>query len=132
MYRLIDEHGYPIYEFRIKDKDEYLDGTLWEIYGWDADKNPSSYNFMADVGMKWDLCSHWNFYGEDYYKFEDGEETEKDSYYHICGAYSYINFMKAMSFVCELGKMNIECCDNKEFDKVLSLNLLKGCKIIEL
>lgn len=132
MYRLIDENEYAIYEFRVDDKDGWLSGTLWEINGWDLNNNPSSYNFMADICIKWDLCSHWNFYGEDYFKFEDGEETEQDSYYHICGGRNYIDFMRGMSFVCELAKMNIDCCDNKEFDIVLSLNLLDGLKIVEV
>lgn len=128
IYRLIDEFNHQIFEFR-KDNEEYFTGTLWEVGLWDMDGTPDEYQFVASVYIKWDLCSHWLFYGEGY---DFDTHDSHDSYYHICGGSNYVSFMQGMAFVCEVAKMNIENYDSEEFEMVSKLNLLKDCKIIKI
>ena len=128
IYRLLDSHSYPIFEFRRKDDDSLLKGTLYWIIGWKEKRQPIEYDFIADIIIKWDLYGHWNFFGYDY--GEDDEEI--DGYYYICGGESYIEFMQGIAFVCELAMMVISNFDEKEITKVRKLNLLDGCTIVKV
>ena len=127
VYRLIDEYNRPIFEFRGKYDDYSLSGQLYWIVGWDMNYTPMDYEFVADMSIKWDGCSHWYFNGMDY--SEDNKEI--DGYYHICGEECYIEFMQGIMFVYELAKKSIGKFDNfKSYKR--KINLLEGCKIIKV
>lgn len=120
IFRLIDKNGYVVNEFRATEYKGHLTGNLYEVNGWDCDATiPTSYNFVSDVSVKWDLCTHWN---------------NEDGYYHICGGLGYLDFIRGMAFVVELAKMNIEGFDElyNDYQDFADLNILEGCKIVEL
>lgn len=132
-YRLIDEDNMCTHEFRISESDEhYIEGSLYYIIGTTLDNNPCDYQFITDAYIKWDACSHFCFYGEGYDKFEDGEELEKDSYYHICGGHNYLDFIRGIAFIYKLAKENIKRCDESEFKNEEVLRLIKNCKIVKV
>lgn len=70
------------------------DGVMLKVYSWSCGKEhtPMEVEFLFNGYVKWDACSHYNFFGEDFPK-------DKDSYYHICGSSSYIDFFTAMAFM---------------------------------
>ena len=132
-YRLIDEDNRYTHEFRISESDEhYIEGSLYYVIGTTLDNNPCDYEFITDACVKWDACSHFCFYGEGYDKFEDGEELEKDSYYHICGGHNYLDFIRGIAFIYKLAKENIKKCDESEFKNEEVLRLIKDCKIVKV
>lgn len=132
IYRLI-EKGYCIAEFRKKGVSDFcIEGDLYQVNSWSGDNNePTDYNFISSVYMKFDACSHFHFYGEDYIG-KDTAEDDKDSYYHICGDNGYFVFIKAITFVYLIATKCIKGFDVEEFEKILSLNLLKDCTIEEI
>lgn len=121
IFRLINKNGYVTNEFRAVKYKDLLEGNLYEVDSWDDDDTsiPNSYTFISSVSVKWDLCSHWEF---------------EDNYSHICGGFGYIDFIRGMAFVVELVKMNIDGFDEEynDYQYFLNLNLLEGCKIIEI
>jgi hypothetical protein len=66
------------------------------------------------VYAKWDGCSHWYFYGEDY-------PDNKDSYYHICS--SFQNFITIMCFIWKIaGEHNVKDLKTRNLDTVYTEN----------
>jgi hypothetical protein len=133
IYRLVDEEdNMPIFEFRSKYENPALNGQLYSVIGRYKVSNDYAldYEFMADVSIKWDNCSHWSFNGMDYTE----ENDEINGYYHICGGRSYINFIRGMTFAYELAKIKIEgfSVRDSECELIEELNLLDGYKIIEV
>lgn len=132
-YRLIDEDNLCTHEFRISKSDEhYIEGSLYSIIGTTLDNEPCDYEFITDTYIKWDACSHFWFYGEDYDKPVDEEEFEKDSYYHICGGANYLEFIRGIAFIYKLAKENINKCDKSEFENEEVLKLIENCKIVKV
>lgn len=121
IFRLINKNGYVINEFRAVKYKDLLEGNLYEVDSWNDDDTsiPNSYTFVSSVSVKWDLYSYWEF---------------EDNYSHICGGLGYIDFIRGMAFVVELVKMNIDGFDEEynDYQYFLNLNLLEGCKIIEI
>jgi hypothetical protein len=133
VYRLIDEEdNMPIFEFRAKYENPALNGQLYSVIGYYKVFNDYvlDYEFMADVSIKWDNCSHWWFNGMDYTE----ENDEINGYYHICGGRGYIEFIRGMAFVYELAKIKIGSfsVEFSEYELIEELNLLDGYKIIEI
>ena len=90
------EHHQPM---AFIDYEKITDIKLYSVTSFDCtDSSISSYEFIADIYAKWDACTHWDFYGEDY----DGEDENKDSYYHICGPYCLERMFLAMTFAWEI------------------------------
>ena len=75
--------------FLITDIEEaYINGVVLKACAMDACNKKNRYaKFLTSFYIKWDGCSHFYFTGED--GLHQNEE-DYDSYYHICGAYSYI------------------------------------------
>ena len=133
-YYLI-ENGFPIFELDINNLLEGLgegtfvaaDFNLYRAVSWNNEDN-SVYekDFVASVYFKWDWCTHWNFYGMDYDPTD--KETERDSYYHICGSFSMTQWIKMFAFVRTvmfevLGDQTNDYSDSdKELDKTLLKN----------
>lgn len=59
------------------------------------------FDFIADVLIKWDGCSHFSFFGEDYIG-DTKDENTCNGYYHICGFNSYIRHFRSMVFAWQL------------------------------
>lgn len=87
--------------FIVTNPDTYhsFNGECQLATGWLADDNSVlDWDHVADVYCKWDSCTHWWFRGEDYTK----EFDNADSYYHLCGAYSFLDHIRCMCFVWKL------------------------------
>ena len=136
IYRLIDNNEMVTHELRVDDEqtnEYYLSGDVYIIIGKNIsiggepvpEEDRYDYEFVASFSIKRNMCSHWHFYGEDY------NNGECDSYYHLCGASSYIEFMQAIAFATEVAKMNFELTDDmkKEFNDITKLKLLEDCRI---
>ena len=133
-YYLKDSDEYPIFEVEIEKLDEYFcDFTIYKANSWDNDSFHNIYekNFIAKVHWKWDFCTHWWFYGEDYDECL-GEEAEKDSYYHICSDHS--DYIRMFAFIRKL--MYALLGDEQDWyndkDKELDELVLKGFEIVEV
>lgn len=100
-YYLKSDDGYITHKFVVEADDFQLTGNCYAASSWYGDNSPGDYDFVAGVYCKWDSCTHWYFYGEDY----DPEiDNEQDSYYHLCGGYTFLNHIKAMCFVWKLAE----------------------------
>ena len=133
-YHLKDSDEYPIFEVEIEKLDEYFcDFTIYKVISWFTDCSHNIYEkkFIAEVHWKWDFCTHWRFYGEDYDK-SLGDEAEKDSYYHICSDHS--DYIRMFAFVRKL--MYTLLGDEQDWysdkDKELDELILKGFEIVEV
>lgn len=106
-YYLKDKEGLIGYKFVVDSDDFSLSGTCYETYSWDIHGTPFEYSFVANVYCKWDACTHWYFYGEDYNPDAELDEKEQDAYYHLCGGYSFMGHITAMCFVWKLAEQII-------------------------
>ena len=103
-YYLTDETGYVVAKIEATDVDRCLIGKCYSAISWSA-YDPSDvgdWHFVADVYCKFDSCTHWNFYGEDY---DPETNTESDSYYHICGPECFKEHIMNMCFVWKVAEM---------------------------
>lgn len=93
------ETGYIETTIVIEKADYYsVDATCYQAYSWYGDDHmPCEYHYVAGAYCKWDGCTHWYFYGEDY--DPEIEESEKDSYYHLCGPRRFTDHIRAMCFM---------------------------------
>ena len=107
IYYLKDENGYISHKFVVDGDDFCFEGRCYEVVSWECDYTPYEYDFVADVYCKWDACSHWRFYGEDYNPDAKDDEKEQDSYYHLCGGYSFGRHIRAMCFIWKLAEQII-------------------------
>lgn len=130
---LINKNGKIISIYKLNKKminGNCVDGIISNVYSWDNETGePIDEHFFADAYIKWDGCSHFRFYGEDYVQTEDNKENnEIDSYYHICGIDSYMEFMRTMIFGYEVMIHHVgnDFGEVKEYEKIKVLNLLKG------
>ena len=96
-----DSYEYPIFKVEIEKSEKYYcDFIIYKAVSWGIDNNEIyEKNFIAKVHWKWDFCTHWWFYGEDYNECLD-DEAEKDSYYHICSDHS--DYIRMFAFVRKL------------------------------
>lgn len=99
VYYLINSDGYTTCKFEFTD--DYMTGVCYECYTWDTHKNPLEYHYVADVYCKWDSCTHWWFRGQDY------DSGDNDSYYHLCGSGCFTDHIRAMCFVWRLAAMTL-------------------------
>lgn len=101
------------------------DGKLYEVISWSEDNEPRELDFLVEGSVKWDGCSHFWFTGSD--------EGDKDSYYHLCGVGSYLNFMRGLSFLYEImiEKIGDKFLEKDEIVKLRELKLLEGYEVIK-
>lgn len=95
-YLLRHKSGRIIANFVVEDDEYSLMGNCYEE---DSDER-----FIVNVYCKADACSHWRFYGEDFY----GVKRDIDPYYHLCGSHCFTHHITAMCFVWKLAE-NILC-----------------------
>jgi len=127
--KLIDKEGRVVATYIQTDKYEMsTSGEVRNTISWCEGEIYNS-EFFAHVNVKWDGCSHIRFYGEDYV---DEESGDKDSYYHICGITSYIQFMRLLVFSYEIMIKHVgweNVLEKEEYGELSKLNLLDGYKI---
>lgn len=108
-------------------------GSIYEVISW-MDGVPFEMMFVCEFTVKWDGCSHYYFYGEDFEQ-DDKEIEDKDSYYHLCGVHSYLTFMRALVFAYALmiKKVGIDqILENDEINELKKLKLLEGYEAREI
>lgn len=99
----------------------HADLICYQATAWGIDtKTPMDYMFLASAYCKWDSCTHWYFYGEDYIPGDDA--SDKDSYYHLCGSRSFIDHIRAM---CFMWKIACEIIGDRAEDNYFASNLCK-------
>lgn len=127
-------NGEPLIEIHIYEGDSYcVKGRLLEINGWN-DNVAEDYDFIADFYIKWDLCSHFLFTGQDTDISQKEDKDDHDSYYHICGASCYINFFRAIAFATEVAAILMPDSSEipEEIEEVRKFKLLEGFEIKEV
>lgn len=128
-----DSYKYPIFEVEIEKLEEYYcDFIIYQATSWASDcLDIYEKKFIAEVHWKWDFCTHWWFYGEDYDK-SLGDEAEKDSYYHICSGIS--DWIRLFAFIRKLMYSILGDPQNwySDKDKELDELVLKGFEIVEV
>ena len=103
-----------------------LGGVLTIPYSWNSDGYCEE-SFLASFSIKWDGCSHFYYYGEDYL-----EEQEADSYYHECGLNSYYMQFIAKLFAFEVARhymKDIEYMDDDLYVGIDKINILDSYDI---
>ena len=132
-YHLKDSNGCPIFGVEIEKLEKYFcDFIIYKAISWESDYSDIyEKKFIAKVHWKWDFCTHWWFYGEDYDE-SLVDETEKDSYYHICSGIS--DWIRLFAFTRKL--MHSLLGDEQDWydekDKELDELVLKGFEIVEV
>lgn len=101
---------------------ECRSGICKQGVAWEKDHPvPFEWELVAEVGFRFDGCTHWWFRGEDW---EGTKETE-DGYYHICGAGCMLDMMRDMAFVWTVcGKLQKEWHENEFYRDNEKLNCL--------
>ena len=87
-----------------------LGGVLTIPYSWHSDGYCEE-SFLAEFSIKWDGCSHFHYYGEDY-----TEEEEADSYYHECGLNEYYKQFIAKLFAFEVARHYMKDIEHMDDD----------------
>lgn len=90
-YLLRHKSGRIIANFVVENDECCLMGKCYEE---DSDEH-----FIANVYCKADSCTHWRFYGEDWYNVAG---VPIDPYYHLCGSHCFTHHVTAMCFIWEL------------------------------
>ena len=77
-----------------------VNGHCYEVTGWSFEnKEPVNLHYLAGIYAKWDACTHWYFFGEDYDPEWNDETKEIDGYYHLCGEGSFVRHIRLMCFI---------------------------------
>ena len=96
------------------DYETALSCDVYSAIAWDGQTlEPTEYDFAFHAGIKWDGCSHFNFYGQDYVD----NDSEKDSYYHLCGVDNYYSMFSLMLFAKECAKYYMNQENPYNFDE---------------
>lgn len=93
VFYLYDTEKKPIFKLSMIDNSSYK-ARLYEVTRWEDKFVEYESGFIAEIFFKWDACTHWNFYGEDYIPTDENT----DSYYHICGTHCFCDHIRAMCF----------------------------------
>jgi hypothetical protein len=74
--------------------------TVVEPCAWDANNRKNfAVQYVTSGKVKFDLCSHFYYTGEDSFV-----EEEADSYYHVCGDYSYLTMIITQCAILHIAK----------------------------
>lgn len=72
-----------------------LSGRLMRVSSWIAeDYSPSEGNFVANVCLKWNRCTHW-YLSEEMY---DCSGNKKNFHYHLCDN-GFVHFVDELPFI---------------------------------
>ena len=138
VFQLCD-NGQVDFEIHIHESNKSsISGRIMEVTAWMSDYRgnyeiPDNYNFIADFHIKWDMCSHFWFKGQDTDISLEEDKRNHDSYYHICGGYCYVNFFRAIAFALEVAAILIpQLSVDDEIEEVRKFKLLEGFEIKEI
>jgi hypothetical protein len=143
VYYLKDEQGAEIAKFEVKDVVRSLmdsgvcsiTGMCYQANAWAMDPETEKYTtgdnwtFVARGYFKFDACTSWNYFGEDY-------PIDGDSYYHHCGPECLVEHLRAHCFLWKLMGMlmDTKSCscysDNQELNQIIEL-MLDGYSIVK-
>lgn len=120
---LIDKQGNVIAVIRQTDDWEYsLSGIISLVTSWSLDGTYGE-EFLARCGIKWDGCSHFWYYGQDY-----PYDEEVYPYYHECGLNEYYKQFVAKLFAFEVAKHymkdNAKHMDDDLYNTIYRINIL--------
>ena len=78
----------------------YIEMTVVEPCAWDANNHKNfGVQYVTSAKVKFDLCSHFYYTGEDSFT-----EEENDSYYHVCGEFSYLKMIITQCAILHIAK----------------------------
>lgn len=101
VYYLVDSNDFVESKF-VLEREECFEGNLYvAIRNYPDepfDKQVEEWDFLARLYIKWDGCSGWEFFGDDYCR------GYNDSSYHLCGFYCYERFFRAMCFAWKIAE----------------------------
>lgn len=114
---LIDKKGYVVAVVRqIEEYSHALGGMISIPTSWSVDGSYGE-EFLASFSIKWDGCSHFWYYGQDF-----PYDEEIYPYYHECGLNEYYKQFVAKLFAFEVAKHHMK--DNaKHMDDDLYINI---------
>ncbi|TVX86042.1 hypothetical protein [Paenibacillus agilis] len=112
-----------------------VSGNIYEVTAWETGDIPFELDFFCRFSVKWDGCSHFWFFGNEY-TVEKGMEPQMEAYYHICGAEYFVKHMRLMAFAYELkvlkaGMNERFVHENKDYESLKALGLLNGYTIVK-
>jgi hypothetical protein len=123
--KLIDNsNGLVVAFLDIWKTDCSLDGNLFSVDGWAKNPeeiDPQSISFVSQIYLKWDMCTHWWFNGQNHV---DGKEIYP--YYHLCGGLGIMDFIRGILFAC---KVAIHYVENIEDYEIIDFSPLNGFEI---
>jgi len=123
--KLIDNSDGCVVAFLdIWETDYALDGNLFSVDGWSENSkkiDPQLINFVSQFHLKWDMCTHWWFSGQDHV---NGKEIYP--YYHLCGGLGVMDFIRGILFAC---KVAIHYVNNIEDFEAIDFSPLKDFEI---
>lgn len=94
-----DDVDYTVAKFMVEDYDySRVTGDCYTCHSWYLDGTSCDDDFFAGIYCKWDGCTHWYFRGEKFDRELDNKDFA-DSYYHICGEYTFLGHIRTMCFV---------------------------------
>lgn len=95
--------GYVLGKFVVReDSNTCVIGDCYEATGWGSNKEAVIWAYHSGVYCKWDACTHWHFYGEDYDPELNATDRCMDSYYHLCTDGGFTNHIRLMCFVWKI------------------------------
>ena len=123
--KLIDSKDNTVVAFLdIWENNNSIEANLFSVDGWtecSEEIDPQSINFISEVYLRWDMCTHWWFQGQDYIK-----EKEICPYYHLCGGLGIMDFIRSILFTC---KVAIHYLKNIEDYEAIDFSSLEGFEI---
>lgn len=121
IFYLRDSEGAIVASFK-QTSDYSMEGAVRTYSSWTMDNNGNytvpgdDGELLAEVYCKWDSCTHWNFFGED---FVNGVTEKPNAYYHLCGSPSFMDHIRAMCFVWAIAPGILsECIPTATFENV--------------
>jgi len=130
-YILIGQDGYCAMKCEVAEK-SWFEGRTFIAVSWSLDdRSVCEWLFHSNNYIKFDGCSHWWFHGEDC----TNDESEIDTYYHLCGLHDVLDHMRAFAFTIKCAEkwlnstgMNVI---EDEFNSHIYDQLLDGYQIVE-
>lgn len=131
-YTLYDEKDYPIFFLLTDDNINSISSNVFQVISWKENNIICESKYFADVFIKYDGCSHWNFKGEDYIINPEEGEDMIDAYYHICGVKGYKLFIIGILFAFKVATLRSKYFDPDEIKDFKEFEfLINDYKIIE-
>jgi len=120
---LIDKTGTVVAVVRQTENYEYsFSGIISIPVSWNLYDDSYGEEFFAKFSIKWDGCSHFWYYGQDY-----PYDKELYPYYHECGLNDYYKYFVAKLFAFEVAKYymkDVADMDDDLYNTIDRVNIL--------